>query len=73
MIAFIIGYLVLVVLVQFVEALPEFIVKAIMFPLLPFIGLVQLWREGRKTLAIIFGAIILLLLSFIILILCLVK
>jgi len=73
MIAFFIVFLVLVVLVQFIEALPEFIVTIAMFPFLPSIGFIQLWKEGRKTLAVISGSLILFLLSFIILTLCLVK
>lgn len=73
MVAFLIGYIVLVVLAQFVEAIPMFIVKIIMLPFLPIIGLVQLWKEGRKILVIVFGGVILFLLCFIVLILSLVK
>jgi hypothetical protein len=73
MICFLIGYLVLVVLVQFIEAIPEFIVKIVMFPFLPVIAMIQLWKEGRNTLVIIFSSIILLLLSILVLLLCIVK
>lgn len=73
MIGFLIGYLVLVVFVQFIEVIPEFIVKIVMFPFLPVIAMVQLWKEGRKALVIIFSSMMLLLLCFLVLILCIVK